>query len=367
MAVIERKRRKDGGTSFQVKVRDPDGNWYPTHTFAYLEEAKHEEARLLGLKRKGARSISQDAKTTTFRDYAEVWCVENRTEVSEGWKKSQNQMLRDYILPVIGHYMMVKIGTPEIGRVMSSMKDKGLGDQMRKHVYSVLRKMFADAVEYYEMLALSPVKAKFHRPKVVEKQRNFLQPSDAMKLLESCRDHYLGPAVWLETLAGLRCEAMQGLQWQDIFWEQSQLVIRRAWKQKVRAMSEYPKGKSWEYVPMARLLKEYLWGLKEMRSPDLNEFICRSVHGAMLPYETFARALPKLCGNANVPAVTPHELRHSCTELWIQQGASREDITRLLNHKNDSAATAKYIHRSSDRLDQIGERVGLRLVGGGRQ
>ena len=52
---------------------------------------------------------------------------------------------------------------------------------------------------------------------------------------------------------------------------------------------------------------------------------------------------------AQIPKVSPHELRHTCTEIWIQMGASIEDIRRLLNHKS-AETTQRYIHRTDDRL-----------------
>jgi site-specific recombinase XerD len=55
--------------------------------------------------------------------------------------------------------------------------------------------------------------------------------------------------------------------------------------------------------------------------------------------------------------VTPHELRHSCTELYVQAGASAEDLRRLLNHKS-LAATIRYMHRTDERLQRIASQVG---------
>lgn len=43
--------------------------------------------------------------------------------------------------------------------------------------------------------------------------------------------------------------------------------------------------------------------------------------------------------------MTPHGLRHSCTELFVNQGASLEDLRRLLNHE-DSGTTEGYVGSS---------------------
>lgn len=357
MAIVIRYR-KDGTPSYQVKVKDGDGQWFPTPAFENLDEAKAEEARLEGMKRKGAKSVSMDARKTNLSDYWLVWKEDRRTETSDGWKISQDQMFEDHVEPILGDKKLSKVDKPHVGRVLAAMKKKGLSEQMRLHVYSLMNQMFRDAVSYYEMLVNNPVSAEHHRPKVKDQERSFLRPAQAWTLLETARSHeYLGPAVWVQVLSGLRPEAMQGLLWTSIQWDLGQILICRAWKQKVGRMEEYPKGGDWEYVPMPPILKRYLWELWESSSKDPLGFVCRGIKGGMLPYETYLRAIRRLCKDAGVPVVTPHELRHSCTELYVEQGATTEDLRRLLNHAN-ADTTKKYVHRTDERLTALAERIG---------
>ena len=65
--------------------------------------------------------------------------------------------------------------------------------------------------------------------------------------------------------------------------------------------------------------------------------------------KAFWSSVVRLCEEAQIPKVSPHELRHTCTEIWIQMGASIEDIRRLLSHKS-AETTQRYIHRTDDRL-----------------
>lgn len=348
MAALVRRKNRDGSWTHQVKVKDPDGKWYPTPGFKNLDDAMREEARLVELKRKGARAISDDAKNVTLDEYWEVWSRENRSDVSEGWKISQNQMYRDYIKPILGEIKMILIKPPEIGRALNRAQEMGLGDQTRKHIYSLLRKMFNDAVEYYEMLAISPVKPKFHRPKVSEKKRNFLHPKQAWRLLEFSRGHYLSTAIWLQVLSGLRPSEVQALRGKSLLFDLNQILICAAFNNKTGELQDYPKQEDWGYSPMPPQLKEYLLELKV----KADDFVAKGPQGGMLSYNTYHTALKKLCKDAGVLAVTPHELRHTCTEIYMQAGASAEDIRRLLNH-HSLTATKHYIHRTDERLNSI--------------
>lgn len=349
MAIVVRKTKK--GIRYQVKVRDSAGKWMKAFSQESRKDAVLEEARLLGLKKKQI-PMSQDARVTTVDEFHETWSVENRADVSKGWQMSQDQMYRDYVKPVIGRTFMADVGAPEVGQCLNRVKQLGRSDQTRKHVYTLLRTLFGSAVEYYEMLPKSPVNAKFHCPKVLKVKRNFLHPKEAFQLLAEARDHYLGPAIWLQTLAALRPSEVQALRGESVLLELDQILVRAAFNKKMRELQDYPKQGDWSYVPMIPGLKRYLRGF------DLStgQFVACGPKGGMLSYETYNSGLKRLCRKAGVPVMTPHELRHSCTEIWIEAGASQMDIQRLLCHAS-AATTLTYIHRTDDRLSAIGDRI----------
>jgi integrase len=65
--------------------------------------------------------------------------------------------------------------------------------------------------------------------------------------------------------------------------------------------------------------------------------------------------------SSDVPVVTPHELRHSTSELWYEEGGtSKEDIRRLLGQKN-IGTTERYMHQGDERLIEIARSIAERL------
>lgn len=360
MAIITRTN-KDASVRYQVKVKDRAGNWYAMPSFDTRVEAENHETALFERNRKGGAAHCKDARITSFSEFVDVWKQANRDEVSDGWKMSQDQMLRDHIVPILGELMMIDIAAPEVGKVMSAAKKKGLGDRMRLHVYTLMKQIFEDAVGYYEMLLRNPVSPDFHRPSVAKTVRDFLKPAEAMQLLDFTRDHYLGVPIWIMLLSAPRIGEMQFMKGQAIDLAQSQILISGTYDKKMKRLQDYPKNGAWAYVPVPPMLKEYLESFTFRR----NEFIAKSLKGEMLSYNTFQKALKSLCRKAGVLELSPHELRHTCTEIWIEAGASQEDLRRLLNHSSPSS-TAAYIHRTNERLQRISETVGrpaLRLVG----
>jgi integrase len=149
--------------------------------------------------------------------------------------------------------------------------------------------------------------------------------------------------------------AAQALWWKAIDFEGSQILIRATFNKKLRVLQDQPKQGDWGRAPMPAPLIEFLAERSKGRGPE--DFVAPNINGGMLSYESFVtRVLPGFCKRAGVKRITPHELRHSCTELYVQEGASAEDLRRLLNHKSLSA-TIRYMHRTDERLLGISSRI----------
>lgn len=122
-----------------------------------------------------------------------------------------------------------------------------------------------------------------------------------------------------------------------------------------------PKQREWALVPMPQLLAEFMEAAG--RHKFTGDFAAPAAQGGMLEYKKFYNGLRELCDHAGIKGVSPHKLRHSCTELWFLSGATLEDIRRLLNHKS-STTTERYVHRSDTRLLGLAKGMTGALVSG---
>jgi len=352
-----------GELCFIVEVKCKSGSWYPRLTFSKISDARKYRNELLN-----RRSIGDTAKRSGgnrmpfVSEYWNLWSGECRSGVSVGWKISQDQMARDHILPYIGQLAMDSVTPKNIRDLLRKLEEKGLGDQTRRHVFNLLSRIFGDAADAdeYGLLEISPVRKK-HRPSVRQKERTFLTPDESVRLLEVSRDHFLGPAIWLGLLAGLRPEAIHALRWEAVDFDKSQIHIKEAFKRKENTVRPYPKGKKSEFAPMPGVLAEELRALKEKKRASGRGFVAPGESGEMLNYRVLLYGLKNLCRRAGVKTVTPHELRHSYSELCIHFGdASVEDVRRLLHHKSLDA-TKRYIHRTEERLTKVASMLNQNL------
>jgi integrase len=363
MAIVPRPRK--GGMSYQVKVRDKWGDYYRGGTFHDEDEARRVEAALEKLQREGVRAnIEHDtvdgSPVTALSSFAELraaWAKECRAGVSEGWRISQDQMLRDYVVTHLDSKSLADIGPRDISNVLDLVRKMGRSEGTVNHVYVLLHDIFTDAIEHFGCkLERNPV-LKRYKPKTKKKKVPFLRPQEAIVLLEHVRDHYIGPAIWVGVLAGLRPCEIQALRWEAIDWDLDQILIKSAFKRKVKRLEDFPKQGDWSVSMLPEALKQYLWP----RRGDPQAFVCRSPRKPMLSYTTFRKTLRALCKEVKVTEITPHGLRHSASEMWVEEGASSTDVQRVLNHKSAST-TAVYMHRTDDRLKRTSPNVGKPLL-----
>lgn len=348
------KRIQNGRASYRVQVRDIGGEWYPQKSFETKSDARAYEAQLLEQKRKGVKAVVGDIKFISVSNYyADRWAVECRTETSDGWKTSQDQMFRDHIEPLIGSRRLIEVDRSDILKVLAAAKTKGLGGQMRLHIFNLLSQIFDSAVEIHELRESNPVLKKF-KPEPPVVAHKFLKPNDAREFIQSVETNRYGPAIWIMIFCGLRSCEVIGLQWADIDLDAGSLLIQRQWVRKEKRFGPTKNGKP-ILVPMPPHLVEYL---SHRRPLDFrpSDYVIHTRTGGHVAYHQLYQAIRRLTREAGVEQMSPHKLRHTCTELWVEAGATAEDIRRLLNQSSTSTAE-RYIHRTDERLTGISARV----------
>jgi len=77
-----------------------------------------------------------------------------------------------------------------------------------------------------------------------------------------------------------------------------------------------------------------------------------------LDYSKYRRVLRQYCEEAGVRIIASHGLRHSSSEIWMDAGASRDDIRILFAHQ-DGKTTDLYVHDRGNRLTKVAD--GLKL------
>jgi integrase len=236
--------------------------------------------------------------------------------------------------------------------VLGELKRQRKSEQTQLHVFNLLRKMFRDAVEIFQLTTFNPV-LRTLRPKVPLKETKHLNLEQVKSLLQFSCDNEYGTAIWLQVFLGLRVSEIIALRWEDMDLEAGVVTIRRSysrkdtWVQKDRVFKEYPKGRKHHSKRIPDELLGFLENLKRV-SP----FVAATSFGEILSYEFYLETLKKYCRELEIPEVGTHGLRHSTSELYLHHGATRDDLRRLFAHSSLDI-TDRYVHEKGTNLEKV--------------
>ena len=287
-----------------------------------------------------------------FEEFVSEWKVKCRLRISASWKACQDQILRDHIFPYIGCLDLRSIVPADISTVMEASKAKQHSPNQQKKIYMVMSKIFSDAVQFFEYREKNPVKKRFHLPEITPLNRPYLDYEQAVIFLEYVMNNpSYGVACWIMTLAGPRISEIQSLEWADIDWEENEIRITKSYSEWTHTHRPYTKNKGWYTVPMCTMLREYL--LPKRKPSGL---VCGS-GGKIISRWGLGSYLRGVSKALNLPVQSSHGLRHTCARIFVERGASNEEIAELLGHKS-LASTKTYTHRKkTGKLKKISSEI----------
>jgi len=275
-----------------------------------------------------------------FSEYVSLWKQKARIKISDSWRMGQDQILRDHILPILGSLHIEKISSIHISEVMQASINKGHSGNQQKKIYMVMSKVFNDANHFFEIITRSPVKKHFHLPTPKPIERPYMTYEQALIFLEYTMNHPIyAIACWLMVLSGIRISEIESLDWECVDFEKDVIYVdksRCAWTDEER---NYTKNKGQYQVPMCPMLKMFLLERrkssgKACQNPETGRFNRRNLN----------KYLHNVSEKIHTPSWSAHILRHSCARIYVEFGATDEQLKELLGHKT-IVSTKTYTHR----------------------
>ena len=94
------------------------------------------------------------------------------------------------------------------------------------------------------------------------------------------------------------------------------------------------------------------------KSSATSEYLAVSPTGELLSYEFYLETLKRYCKDLGLPNIGTHGLRHSASEMYLEYGASEDDIKLLFAHSSPEI-TERYFHGRGRNLANVA--IGMRL------
>lgn len=347
--------RKDGSVGYRVWIRM--GGRRVSKVFDTMRDADDFYDHKRAEKKRQEAGLELPVQEITLREYFRQW-HELRLKQGKpvGSARPQEQRMRVYVLPELGHRVMSTITTAEFATLFDGLilKHK-LSPATRDYIRATLHKMYNDAI-ITRHAARNPVTA-------TKALRVKSEGFDYWKTREEClaylRTAYLHQTQWFFPMAamaiqtGLREGELIALRWDtDVSLTEGYIHVHQTYDNDAKAICERTKGKRHRWLGINQSLSTLLTKYRQARPQAL------AAHGRLLfSYGEDKPVTPrrvlkihdKVCQRAGVRPIRFHDLRHQFATLFVRTSGNRYSLQRLMGH-SDAKMTERYAHLDSDFL-----------------
>ena len=242
---------------------------------------------------------------------------------------------------------------------------KPVSDKTVRHAYCVLVLIFGFAAEQ-ELILKNPMD-KVDCPKLAKKKVNAFTQEQAKLFFGQLDDCSLDfrCMMYLLITAGLRRGELLGLQWQDIDFDALTIEVQRnvTYSSDKGVVIDTPKTEnSSRVIPLlpfvAALLAEYRRTAPSGGTETALLFPGDKERGTPRAPAGLTHRVKRFMRLHGLPDMSPHDLRHSCATLLLNNGADIKSVQEILGHTNASTTLNFYVRSDMERMKAATNKLG---------
>ena len=359
-----------GERSWLVRVfvgRDPSTGKRKYHNKTIHGNKKDAQRYLNRVLRERDTDTFVEPSRETLGEYLQRWLEASaKPRVRERTYWDYRLLLARYIRPGLEHRRLSQLTPAEIQGLYGEMLARGLSSRTVRLTHSVLRSALEQAVRW-GLLARNPA-ALVDLPRRERREMRAFSPAEASRFLEAAQENRWYALWMLLVTAGLRPGEALGLRWSDM--DGNKVRVQRTLVRQDGAgwRLEEPKtdrSRRTVVLPdsMVRVLQQHRVRQAEEKlraGPDYADLglVFANRAGQPLDYRTVVRRHFKpLLRKADLPAIRPYDLRHTCATLLLTLGEHPKVVSERLGHSSITQTLDTYSHVLPDMQQQTAERL----------
>ncbi|MFP4146128.1 MAG: tyrosine-type recombinase/integrase [Halorhodospira sp.] len=346
--------RKSGKATFYLRYQDPNGRRRHLRLgdvdAMNLTDARRAVKRLNGRIANG-EDPRQEQISRRQTPTLEAFVRERYLPYAQSYKRSWQTdecLLRNHILPVIGHKSMGSVTKGEALELIQKHRQNHRPSSTNR-VLILLRYLYNLALKWeIPGVSQNPTAS---IPLYIEnnKRERYLTPEETQRLLREIRrsqNPLLQEIIPMLILTGARRSEVLKARWEDLDLDRHMWRIPR------------PKGGERRFVPISETLAARL---KVLPSCGTSPWLFPNPRTGK-PFDSIYTAWNAARRRAGLAEVRLHDLRHSFASLLINNGHSLYEVQKLLGH-TQITTTQRYAHLAQETLLEAMNHVGEMLQG----
>lgn len=319
-----------------------------------LQQARAKARQVLGAVSIEGRDPLAERKTAAARgctvaQLAERYMAEHaEVKKKPASAKTDQQMLRDYVLPKLGHRQVASINRQDVAALHHGLREK---PYVANRVLALVSKMLNLA----EKWGLRPDGSNpcRHVEKFKERPRErYLSSEELARLTQAIADAEAEASESVHAIAALRLLILTGcrlreilhLRWEHVDFEHGRLVLPDS---KTGAKTVFLSTPALEVLAKLPRTQGNPWVIEGRKA----ESHLSDLKG---PWR-------RICQKAKLSGLRIHDLRHSFAAVGAGLGLSLPMIGKLLGH-SQPRTTARYAHLAADPMHEAAELIGGQLM-----
>jgi integrase len=325
----------------------------------------------------GVAAVDGNATVSTLLDLWRERVLPNR-DLSPSSLDNYDRALR-----MLGHeFGRVRLRSLDVDRIEHGLDrlatgtvGPSRGKPLSRRSLKLFRSTFAQVLDFgvrRKLIPGNPARTAELTPTAAKgKPRRSLTADEAETLWAALEGERLGNLFRLMLVTGLRPGEALGLAWDAVDLDAGLLHVRRAVRRehgRAVLVDEVKTSGSWRTIglpePAVEVLRAQRRAVAELKLAARvwamvdAELVFPTSQGTPWDLANARDELTRICADAGIGRITPHELRHSCASILNDRGVPLELIADLLGHVDTTMLARTYRHRLRPSADAAVEVMG---------